>query len=67
MPKYSNKFVRPSYVDHKIVNEDNEIVGTIRVKPVSILWKGASKRCFKNMPLADFIKWIDQHGTDSAK
>ena len=31
MPKYNNKFARPHYFDHKILNEDNEVIGTIRI------------------------------------
>lgn len=44
MPTYSKQFGRPEYYDHEIqdIEDDNKKIGTIRVKPVSVLWKPAN-------------------------
>lgn len=39
MPLYKNSFRTPDYYEETIIDEDETVVGTIRVKPVSILWK----------------------------
>jgi len=49
MPDYTKEFDRPEYYDHKIIaKETGEVIGTIRVKPTSILWKG--KNIFGLLP-----------------
>lgn len=66
MPRYTKQFDRPAYVDHKILNsDDGSVFGTIRIKPVSILWKGTSQRTWKAISIEEFASWIAEHGTES--
>lgn len=67
MPKYRNKFDRPSYVDHKIPREDESVLGTVRVKPTGILWKGANKQTFKRVAMDTFIEWINEIGAEQGQ
>lgn len=68
MPKYTNSFASPAFIEEKIVkSEDAKAVGTIRVKPVSISWKAASKGDFLTKSLDDFIAWITNPATKARK
>ena len=58
MPKYKNGFRSPDFVEETIVDNMGNIVGTIRVKPSSILWKPKGKHTFLSVPLARFIEWM---------
>lgn len=58
MPKYSNQFKRPEYIDHTIVDDNNRTVGCVRVKPVGIAWRPANQRSFYSVPLDAFTAWI---------
>ena len=37
MPKYKNHFRAPAYVQETILDDNGAIVGTIRIKPSTIL------------------------------
>lgn len=58
MPKYSNQFVSPDYVEHTIAHTDGTKKGTLRVKPSSVLWKPAGAHTFFSVSLADFENWV---------
>jgi hypothetical protein len=62
MPNYTNEFQRPDHYEHEILC-DGKKLGTLRVKPVSILWKPAGKRKFFAVSLEDFTKWITGQGS----
>ena len=50
----------PAEVVSIVVDEDNKVVGTIRIKPNAILWKPrAGKKDFYAVPLQKFADWID--------
>ena len=65
MPNYKNWFDKPTYYDHKIM-DSNGVVGTIRIKPSGVLWKGLSQQNFSRVSLEKFIEWISQNGEESA-
>jgi len=67
MPKYNNQFARPEYIDHAIVNEHDRVVGTLRVKPVSISWKPAGQHNYYSVPLSDFTAWITNPATKARR
>ncbi len=58
MPTYKNTFVRPVYEDHVIADEECSQIGTLRIKPSSILWKPAHNRKFYKVTLETFTRWI---------
>jgi hypothetical protein len=63
MPKYMNQFARPVHYDHDILDENDKKVGTLRVKPTSVLWKPAHARKFFNVSLDRFADWISDPAT----
>ncbi len=68
MPKYKNRFVSPEFMERKIVTEEgNEVVGTIRVKPVSISWKPKGRAEYLTVRLEDFVAWITDPATRAKK
>jgi hypothetical protein len=67
MPKYTNRFSAPASADHTILDSKNRVVGTIRIKPSSVLWKGRSQKEFHRASLDEFIKWILDSNTKAAK
>ena len=62
MPKYTNSFKESEYYEHTVVDEGGNLVGTLRVKPVSILWKAPNARSFKALPLKRFIEVAEAEG-----
>jgi len=58
MPIYKNHFASSKFFERKILNEEGKVVGTIRLKPVSIAWKPRGRGKFFTVPLDDFIAWI---------
>ncbi len=66
MPIYSKQFVRPEYYDHDIQSKDGKI-GTIRVKPVAVLWKPSKVQKFYSVSLDQFEKWIMDPATNAVR
>ena len=67
MPKYNNSFRTPAFHEETIVNEDNAVVGTLRIKPSSILWKPKGAQKFLSVPLDKFAEWIADPATKARK
>jgi hypothetical protein len=67
MAKY---FGGTNYWQFDIYEETKErsgkaLIGRIRIKPGSVLWKTAKHEYFRNVSLEDFIRWIES--TDKAR
>lgn len=60
MPSYVNKLEQPQHLEAKVLGAapKRPLVGTIRVKPSSILWKPAGQRQFYAVSLDAFARWI---------
>jgi hypothetical protein len=58
MPKYTNQFISPGYVEHTVGNPDGSVRGKLRLKPSSVLWKPAGSHTFWAVPLSEFEDWI---------
>ena len=58
MPKYKNQFIAPAYFEETIIDEGGNTIGTIRVKPSSVLWKPGGQRQFYTVSLNQFADWI---------
>jgi hypothetical protein len=67
MPKYKNQFVSQAYFDHEIQDENGSKIGTLRVKPVGLAWKGRGKQSFLAVDLQKFVDWISEPGTKARK
>jgi hypothetical protein len=62
MPASKNKFLEQQACDHEIVNaDDGKAIGTLRVKPSSVLWKpkGAKgAKAWYSVTLDDVVEYI---------
>lgn len=58
MPMYNNKFKSVDHIEETVIDKDGGVIGTIRVKPSSILWKPKNKRKFYSVSLDFFSEWI---------
>lgn len=67
MPKYKNKFASPSYIEERVLDEKDEVIGTLRVKPVSILWKPKGGSKFYSVSMDKFASWITTPATKASK
>ena len=68
MPSYVNMFKSPAFIEEEIVDaQTGKKIGTIRVKPVAILWKPANKQDFHSVSLNDFVAWITSAAATSKK
>ena len=67
MPKYNNRFKSPEFAQYTILREDGSVVGTIRLKPSSILWKASSGKRFYRVKLEKFIDWITDPETKATR
>jgi len=63
MPKYKNAFRSPDFVEETIEDENGDVLGSVRVKPSSILWKPKGKHKYRAVPLDRFIEWITDPAT----
>lgn len=67
MPGYKNSFKTPEFVEVDIVDGNGGVVGTIRLKPSSVLWKAKRQRSFFAVPLEKFVQWITDPATAASK
>ena len=67
MPNYRYQFRAPKYLEQTIVDENGKVVGTIRIKPVSILWKPKGAQQFYSVPIDKFADWISADETKARK
>lgn len=67
MPKYTKQFDRPGHYDHEIQTLNGMVVGTLRVKPVGVLWRPKSKGKFYSVSLDEFTDWIMSKKTEARR
>jgi hypothetical protein len=69
MPDYKKRFREGEYYEHVIVEDTQAAakVGTIRIKPVSVLWKPKSAQKYYSVSIEAFDAWIREHGTPVTK
>lgn len=59
MPAYKYSFVTPGYHDLTIHNDKEErLLGVLRVKPSTLLWKPNGAEKFYSISMDEFAKWI---------
>jgi len=62
MPGSKYNFVENEAYDHRIGSDAEGIIGVLRVKPSSILWKPKGAHQFLSVPLDAFREWIKANG-----
>lgn len=63
MPGYKNRIKAPLFIEHTIVDSKDKPIGTIRIKPSSILWKPKGKGKYYAVSIEDFRDWISNSQT----
>jgi hypothetical protein len=63
MPNHKNSFTSPDFVEETVVDETGAKLGTIRIRPSSVLWKPVNKRKFYSVSLKAFTTWITAEET----
>jgi hypothetical protein len=58
MPVYKNRFKNPAYIEETILDENGDVIGPVRLKPSTILWKPNKAQKFYAVKLDKFSKWI---------
>lgn len=66
MPSYKNNFRSPAFVEVTIADEKEAVVGTIRLKPSSVLWKPKGKHSFRSVSLKKFTEWMEDPETKAS-
>ncbi len=58
MPNYRNHFSAPTYWEQAFYGRDGTLVGTLRVKPSSIMWRPAGSHTYYRVWLDRFADWM---------
>jgi hypothetical protein len=67
MPKYTNTFKRPDYHDEVVVGGNGKLLGTIRIKPSSVMWRPNGSRSFLSVSLDRFAAWITSAASQATR
>ncbi len=62
-----NSFRRPEVVQVEIEDEKGKLVGTVRVKPTSIMWATTDAKKWRRVTLAKFIEFMESAGEKGEK
>jgi len=68
MPRYKNQFAAPKFSQETIIDgSTGETIGTIRVKPSSVLWKPKGQQRYYAVSLDAFTAWITAGATRAGR
>lgn len=67
MPPYVNKFEAPQHRTEVILDREDQMVGTIRIKPSGVLWKPVNAQSYYRVSLQNFIDWITDPNTGATR
>jgi hypothetical protein len=62
-----NSFRPRKFEDFEIVDDDNKVVGHIRVKPSGVLWAPTSAKVWYGVSLKEFAEYMEQTGKKQDK
>lgn len=62
-----NNFRPQKYHDHEIVDDQNRVVGHIRVKPSGVLWAPANSKVWYGVSLGQFAEHMENAGKTQKK
>ncbi len=65
MPRYNNRFKSAVFHEETIVDDDDKLIGRIRIKPSGVSWKPAHADQFYSVPLDKFVAWITSYKADA--
>jgi len=57
-----NSFRPRKFEDFEIVNDDNRVIGHIRVKPSGVLWAPTDAKMWYGVSLNEFAAYMQQNG-----
>lgn len=57
-----NSFRPSKFQDFKIVDDENRVVGHIRIKPNRVLWAPPDAKRWYGVPLSQFAKYMVENG-----
>ncbi|MBI4299352.1 MAG: hypothetical protein HY666_06300 [Chloroflexi bacterium] len=60
-----NKFNEPKFIETTILDSNGAVVGAIRVKPSTILWRPKGEHQYFSIGLDIFTDWITHSQTGS--
>jgi hypothetical protein len=63
----TNSFRPRKFEDHEIVDEDQKVVGHIRVKPSGVNWSPKNGKDWYGVSLQEFAAFMEQNGTKKKK
>ncbi len=63
MPRYINKFKAPAFTEETILTRNGRVIGTIRIKPGTVLWRPRGQGQFYSVSLDSFTQWITDPNT----
>lgn len=61
-----NRFKCTKAVEQEIIDEQEEKIGTIRIKPCSVQWKPKNAKKWYTVPLSAFARYMEFNGTGKA-
>ena len=68
MAIYDSEFTTPTYMQETIRDAGTgETIGTIRIKPSSVLWKPKGQHEYYSVTLGGFAGWITSPGTGARR
>lgn len=62
-----NNFRPRKFEDHEIVDQNNNVIGHVRVKPSGILWAPSNSKVWYGVSLNQFAKFIEANGKKQKK
>ena len=62
-----NSFRPRKYEDHEIVDDNNKVVGHIRVKPSGIHWSPKNGKDWYGITLSEFAAYMEANGRKKTK
>ncbi len=67
IPMSANSFKTKKFVDRTILDENDKVVGHVRVKPSGILWAPANSKVWYTVDLDDFAQFMTTKGSQQTK
>ena len=67
MPRYLNQFASPTFIEETVLDQTGGVVGTVRLKPSSVLWRPLGQHKFYSVSLDAFAKWITDPKTKATR
>jgi hypothetical protein len=62
-----NRFQPRKFEDFHIVDDDNRVVGRIRVKPSGVLWAPTNAKVWYGVSLDEFAAYMEDNGRKQDK